>query len=315
MNQSRPQYLVLRDLADDACRRGDKTLTADLCLKSFKMTPTKWSKYRYIIFENFLFATTGRFGPASKKRLKQMQEIAGDKSEPYLYRSTIAMALARHYTDLQESEDCGLWLRECIRLAEKAPDKERKKIVEKIDDDGFNVETTVAEEIDELVQQARFNLTGEGYDGIGSEGTTLTPRKYRYGSMLSHQQVKQLLAIGGNCCDSCGKSTTELGVTHLQCCSRCKMAYYCSEKCNKRQWKRGHKHHCRKPGEPKPGDFVFLHGLTARTDLNGWIMQVVGPAPSKPGEPQRWQVKKSHVGEEAIVSVKLKNIRQLRPLK
>ena len=41
------------------------------------------------------------------------------------------------------------------------------------------------------------------------------------------------------------------------CCKRCKMTYYCSRECQVEDWTK-HRKVCRKPGEFKIGDEVFL---------------------------------------------------------
>jgi len=40
--------------------------------------------------------------------------------------------------------------------------------------------------------------------------------------------------ISGEECDHCRRRRRELGVYHLQTCSRCKMAHYCGRECQKR---------------------------------------------------------------------------------
>ena len=76
-------------------------------------------------------------------------------------------------------------------------------------------------------------------------------------------------------CDHCSKTQSDLGLTYLKFCSRCKKAYYCSEHCQKEQWRKGHNQYCRKPGKFKPGDFVGAHWLPSLIVL-GQVVESAG---------------------------------------
>lgn len=54
---------------------------------------------------------------------------------------------------------------------------------------------------------------------------------------------------GGECCDACGKTRQELGVTHMDCCKLCDMMHCCCVQCQSNAWNAGHKCTCRKPGQ------------------------------------------------------------------
>jgi len=58
--------------------------------------------------------------------------------------------------------------------------------------------------------------------------------------------------IGPMICAFCGTHGTE--GTKLLCCSRCKLAHYCSRECQKQHWK-GHKKVCAPPPTPPPEGF------------------------------------------------------------
>ncbi|KAJ3076963.1 hypothetical protein HDU98_010257 [Podochytrium sp. JEL0797] len=64
-------------------------------------------------------------------------------------------------------------------------------------------------------------------------------------------------------CDLCGEAKPT-----LKKCDSCRLDWYCSRECQKRAWKLGHKDICRLFNELKIGDFVFIHGLSQRPELN-----------------------------------------------
>ena len=98
-------------------------------------------------------------------------------------------------------------------------------------------------------------------------------------------------------------------MTHLHACSRCRKAYYCGAECQRKQWKGGHRRHCRKPGQIEPGDYVRLNGLQARPEMNGMVVQVIREA----AQPGRWETRIP--GGDRSVSIAQEKMEQLRPLK
>ena len=66
-----------------------------------------------------------------------------------------------------------------------------------------------------------------------------------------------LCLVGGERCDYCNLTRTELGVVTLPTCGRCKMAWYCSEDCQRKDWtEKNHRFHCRKKHEFRAGDWA-----------------------------------------------------------
>ena len=96
----------------------------------------------------------------------------------------------------------------------------------------------------------------------------------------------------------------------LLCAKTLKRAYYCSSECQTAQWKAGHKQHCRKPGEIKPGDYLKIQDIQSKPQLNGLVVQVLGPDPKKEG---RWETRVP--GGDRSISLATKSLYQLRPLK
>ena len=104
----------------------------------------------------------------------------------------------------------------------------------------------------------------------------------------------------------------------------------CSKDCQIKSWKEyGHKEHCRKEGEIKSGDFVSLHGLKKKPELNRKIGHVVcvldqttpvnSTHSSIRGETEgtinnddeRWKIMFDPDGQS--LSIAKKNLKQTRP--
>jgi MYND finger len=71
-------------------------------------------------------------------------------------------------------------------------------------------------------------------------------------------EQKKVFTIGGIQCDWCGV-VEELGDDFLQCCGNCKLSYYCSKECQKKDWNEGrHISECRKRGHYHVGDTALF---------------------------------------------------------
>jgi len=124
--------------------------------------------------------------------------------------------------------------------------------------------------------------------------------------------VQRAVFVGGNACDNCSKTLKELGMDHLECCSRCKIMSYCTKKCQKEAWRNGHKEHCRKRGQIEPGDYMKVMGLKAKPEFNGRIFQVKRPDPKNE---DRWVVELEELIGQPAISIKLANLQHIRPEK
>lgn len=56
--------------------------------------------------------------------------------------------------------------------------------------------------------------------------------------------------------------------------ARFELANYCSTDCQQMRWRTGHKHACRKEGEIKKGDFMWLEKLVLNQETNFSIVKV-----------------------------------------
>jgi len=245
-----------------------------------------------------------------------------------------------------QRDEAAAYCRDAIDLAERAPAKERRKVVTtnaaenmiSPDDQTMQAaERSMGDLLDETACVVRDNLARmentdmnstprplPPQDRFRSDGTAMPDTRRRnwvgFGAAtaagqsdsLTPEQVGHMLAVGGSQCDCCGKTRQEIGLTQLNQCSRCHRAYYCSAECQKQQWRKeggGHKTYCRKPGQIEAGDYVRLHGLQAKPELNGMIVQVVRRAPNNT---DRWETRMP--GGEKAVSIAQDKMEQLRPL-
>jgi hypothetical protein len=120
-------------------------------------------------------------------------------------------------------------------------------------------------------------------------------------------EINRRLALGGAVCDKCSAAADG---RELQRCSRCGMAYYCNVACQKAAWKAGHKQACRKQDEVEVGDWMKLSGLVNRPELNGAIVEVLGPVHDSLG---RWSVDTTIGGGGRAMSVASDKLEHLRP--
>jgi len=311
-----------------AFQRGEHRLSANLYKEAFQMAPGKWSQYRYHILHGLVSILKEKYFAASQEDFQFLEKLFKDKKEPHLYRIQAAKSLGLLHWDQGRREEAAEYYRDTIALGKKATEKERRKTTYTNVEEGTSVrmgDRLVGEVMDEVVKQASDNLAvlettslnrsvpPSPTAGMRSDGTRMPDKGRRsyFGVGLPAETLGEMLAVGGTKCDCCGKTREEMGVTHLEVCSRCKKAYYCSAACQKEQWKAGHKQACRQPGQVEAGDFVRLHGLQAKPELNGMIVKVIR---KDPNNDSRWEVLIS-VGEKRIVSIAQDKMEQLRPLK
>jgi MYND finger len=151
-----------------------------------------------------------------------------------------------------------------------------------------SVALTKEEIADEL--QSRKGVSPDHYNGVIAIGTERP-------CSVTLEELTRLVMVGGSTCDHCNKTKEELGLkSKLKVCSVCKLAFYCSVDCQKKQWKE-HKVYCRKPtNDFRAGDFVKIKkgsytngGATVGsigstpTDLHLEVYKIRGPDPNTEG--------------------------------
>ena len=99
----------------------------------------------------------------------------------------------------------------------------------------------------------------------------------------------------------------------LKICTLCKKGFYCSKECQTKQWReREHKIYCRKEGQFEVGDLVQCARLKKKTEINGYILRVVGRDESSTEVRYKLRQEGAADGDKTI-SIKSENLNQLRP--
>lgn len=256
--------------------------------------------------------------------IETLKEIRNDKDELKLFRVEAGFKYALLNFDIGNRMEAAEGYREAIRIGEKknSSDDLAKVMEMKPTLSGrFHMAMTPMSAIATGIDKDCYDNLEQLTDKRGSDAfeSLFQPPKMRSdGSImpkdvkmfafpdpsstkLSEDDFQMLLEVGGNACDYCGKPDAKLSV-----CARCKMVFYCSKECQKKEWKLGHKKFCRKPSEYEEGDFATLNGLVSQPELNGTVVKVVGPTEVA----GRWEVK---IGEEGI-SIWTEKMRHMRPL-
>lgn len=82
------------------------------------------------------------------------------------------------------------------------------------------------------------------------------------------QNLLQRLALGGRCCDCCGRDCDESSV--LRRCSRCELVWYCSKSCQTKDWKQnGHSNVCREKGDMRHARSHAAHDRRVPQSIGG----------------------------------------------
>lgn len=120
-------------------------------------------------------------------------------------------------------------------------------------------------------------------------------------------ETRRRVCVGGAKCDCCGKKRGDVEGGLFRC-TCCKKAYYCSETCQKTNWRAGHRHACRAPGKIEPGDYMLIKGLVNRSELNLCCGRIIRPV-----QGGRLEVKIE--GRSKTLSIAPEKLSHLRPAK
>ncbi len=104
-------------------------------------------------------------------------------------------------------------------------------------------------------------MRGEVFDNPHAWGsTTIRPSTITYTHTTCQEDIlaqhdATMAPPGGLTCDACVAGGVKLSV-----CARCKLAWYCSEACQRAAWRGpgGHKERCKAPGVFGAGDYVMV---------------------------------------------------------
>ena len=266
-------------------------------------------------FKRVLFASDG-YSPTSEDQ-NALENIATNKHVELATRVRCMMLVGRiHGRYHQDSDQAAEWFRDAIDTSNKASRSERTKVISWRSNIGDAVTVGQQEEcLSELRKEISDILTKVENKGACQSTADFLDNSWVNTSsgiaVPSHmqQELKDRISVGGDKCDVCSLTRATLGRT-LNCCSRCKLAYYCSKECQVSAWKNGHKQACRKPGQIKVGDIMKIARVHPAAD--GQLVRIVGTDPNRPG---RWMVQLLIVSQCPPSSYATENLVHIRPAK
>jgi hypothetical protein len=304
--------------------------SADFYLQAVTRAPTKWALNRYHLFAGYTSILREKYFKPSPRDMTALQhDFVDNIKEPMLFRSKAAFTIGLLHWDAGERELAADYYRQGIACCQGADAMERERETMATNANGTGMgQIKVGDLLGEIYQDIQRNLHilenplgGRPPPGqetyMRSDGTRM-PKDVRSTNIpiLTGPAPFDLMkrsAVGGKVCDCCAKPREDTGLTSLLVCARCKMAFYCSADCQKKQWKAGHKQACRKQGQIEVGDYMKLQGLTSKPELNGQFVQVTAPMVASSGRwPVQVQVNRETTGAQAI-SVKPENLERIRP--
>lgn len=339
--------------AADLAARGMLREACDKYLQATFACPSVWHKNRFYCFIMHSMILRELHFPATPQDIKTLKkQFLDNEEEPSHFRVEAAFAVGVLESERGRREDAAEVYRQGLDIASSCTAEERGRIGV-VSDSG---PTKVSQLIDTVVKSVESNLSileGRGRTqplnstterrqlGDQSAMPGVGVMKMSFDSMLEMDEdlVERATTVGGNACDCCGKTLEELGQSKFDCCSRCKLVYYCSKACQvsrrnsefvllacttvtcvhlmshscstshqKSAWKSGHKGACRKPDEIHPGDYMIVKDVQARPELNGSVVKVLNHR-----EEDRWVVQSS--GTADPVSLSAKKLQHIRPAK
>ena len=312
--------------------------SADAYLTAFLMPSCAHTEGWWHVWRGFTSIISDNHFPASENHLRVLKRVARDESVPLVIRAEAqcTRGVARYATGNREAAARDYTA--TLALVSRATTTERAA---RVWDSGLQhngqmglVQKVVGDVLDQLSEDARRNLdrmrgvlhpdassspgptaaalrragatVSGGVDIVRKHGGAVGPIGDRAENEAALADAMSRLAVGGDRCDRCGQLATE--DAPLKRCSRCQLAFYCSQTCARQAWKAGHKTACRAPGQFELGDKAQVQGLVSRPELNGEILEIRGPAPGGTG-----RIATAAIGGEVEVSLKPANLRRLRP--
>ena len=234
--------------------------------------------------------------------LRYSKTFQSTNRNQFLFRANATVSRAALAMDEGDLEEVAEWFRTALDMfATDATEEEKSRLVRQShvpdERDSRFLENQSVKDILEMLQR----IAKECLNSL--ENPTIEWKLSAGGFPV------RSVAVGGGTCDGCGKKRTEVR-GGLSRCSKCKLAYYCSsDECQQKQWKAGHKKHCRAPGDIRVGDEVRLRRLVNSRDLNANIGAVVRPAPGG-----RWEIKVPNpIHGAEMITVAPENLTHIRP--
>lgn len=287
--------------------------------EAFRAFPSLTHDSRYWIFHGYTSVLRGEHFVASDNDMNNMRKISEDKHELRLFRLEARFTLGILYYSRSERHKCEDAYHQAIILGEKKPKNAKQEKMEKkkmLVIDGIEQMKPMKEIMEGVLKDCQENLNGLNTATRGPmtcKSMRKPLRKHhimpigRGGTDLTEDEINNLIDVGGIHCDCCKRKDLK-----LLTCSRCHREFYCSEECQRKQWKvNDHKKYCRKEGEFKTGDLVQLARLKNKPELNDYIVRVLGPDTTTKG---RYKTQyEGGVKGDKIMSLSAENLNQMRP--
>lgn len=276
---------------------------------------------RYLLFEGYadLLQGTTEFTAAD---LETLRRVTKDGSKTLIERVYAHSAHGRLRWTLGEGDEAARAYRKALELAASATLQHRSELV--LSHHGRSNPTWVParELFDFFMQQNKTSLAtliGVGPCGMMSllkqgDRCYAWPTLGNSAEQATARQAAMSRAtiIRSAICAQCGATDKK-----LFCCSKCKLAYYCSTACQRAGWK-VHQPQCRAPGDFCAGDYVMLHGLydtsgrrhggnLSEREMNGYFFRVVERDAEEAGV---WRVE-NRILVQRTVSVHVDNMRHV----
>lgn len=276
---------------------------ADKYLEAIQAAPSKWAAGRWKYFHFYCAIVSSSDDECDVKATQTDKQaikcIAKDETEPNLFRARALDTLGRLKITAGNKEKGAHLYRMAMDVIYAATSTERKQQVIESDRQerlvGEILDTMLAhlKKVLYVLENPQTRFPNDGVTGIPIDNGILDPI------------IMQRLAVGGSKCDCCGKNRTDVDGGLFRC-SCCRKAYYCSPECQHRNWRAGHRHACRAPGQIEVGDYMILKGLVKRPELNSLVGHIVRPVRGG-----RFEV--SIEGRSGTLSIASEKLEHLRP--
>ena len=299
---------VAAGIAHEAIQRGDYVTAVDHYWRAFEAAALeedgqsvelRWVYFGY--FCNIMLASKSYASPA-KAHIKNLKSLSRRVGEAPIYRAKALYILGMLIGRKGKDEDAADYFREAVQVVDSANPNEKQQLV------FANPDFVRAEKLlSETKQKALDILNKLDHSRPWSDWENFSTSPRGVGVPKDRPDLMKRTAVGGDKCDTCGKTPRQAGLARLQVCQRCKLACYCSRDCQRKAWKAGHKLACRKPDEIKVGDVMQLVDIP----VSGQLVQVL----SRDNQENHWLVQLLIVPECPPSVFPAKHLRHIRPEK
>ena len=321
-----PKSFNLLASSSQAAAAGDWRRCADCYLQAYTSSARTWP-LQYNCWSGYTSVLREDRFPASDRDVKQLKCVAEDESAPPLDRAQAYFSRGYVLFGRGDRPSAARAYRACIDICSGATAAQRSREL-LVSWDGPLQLHTVGPMLDQCARNARDNL--RPLDGTVSReealedylANALESARLGLGTTpgrtfnlfigpgvddveAARARLERATTVGGGECDRCAKRGVKLSM-----CARCKLSYYCSPACQKAAWTAGHKQACRKKGQFKPGDLVYLEGPLEDPELaklNHTVVEVA-TAPDATGD-----LAIRIIGGDTDIPINAKNLRRGRP--